>query len=104
MRHCCKRNNTQIGSALRRVLCTNSETETATATSIPIPIPPDEDVEINDRGEFINLFYEVRATFVTNVLAAMQARIRFVFVIVFIVFSTSSLRKVPTERYSLVTQ
>lgn len=71
MRHCCKRNNTQIGSALRRVLCTNSETETATATSIPIPIPPDEDVEINDRGEFINLFYEVRATFVTNVLAAM---------------------------------
>lgn len=56
---------TQIGSALHRVLCTNSESAT------PIPIPPDEDVEINDRGEFINLFYEVRATFVTNVLATM---------------------------------
>lgn len=43
----------------------------AFSAPIPIPIPPDEDVEINDRGEFINLFYEVRATFVTNVLATM---------------------------------
>lgn len=76
---------TKIGSAPScPALCTNS------ASPIPIPFPPDEDVEINDRGEFINLFYEVRATFVTNARndARLQARIRFVFVIVFIVFGS----------------